>query len=365
MQQHFDNSENSVDSLRSILWLKIIWNNKKILFRSIIVAILIGIAQIFLSPPEYIAWTTIVPQTSNPSQKLGGISSLAAIAGFNLDLTGGDELSPAIYPQILGSALFQRDLMYKKFEIDGFEKPINLYNYFTERQYKSLTQKVVSSIKSILSKLIGNSDEKVTESNSRNTPVLLTKKEDMVCEQLLKRITLNVDIKNGYITLYSAFTNAELAAEVAEFSRGLLQKYITEFKIEKASNQLKFIKERYNEKKENYLQSQQKLARYRDRNKNISSAIAATEEELLRGEYTISLSVYNELSKQLEQAEIRVKEDTPVFSIIQPTKIPFEKSKPKKGFLLIVWFFLGNITAVCIIFGKIFIEKFRQSLPVR
>ena len=88
-------------------------------------------------------------------------------------------------------------------------------------------------------------------------------------------------------------------------AKDLLQKTITEFKIEKATAQLQFIEERYNEKKKEFELVQEKLAAFRDRNKNVTSAIALTHEEQLQNEYQLAFNVYSELAQQLEQAQIR------------------------------------------------------------
>jgi len=53
--------------------------------------------------------------------------------------------------------------------------------------------------------------------------------------------------------------------------------------------------------------------------------------------------VYNELAKQLESAKIRVKEDTPIFSVIEEATVPNYKSKPKTEMILLIWIFLGGV----------------------
>ena len=131
------------------------------------------------------------------------------------------------------------------------------------------------------------------------------------------QVTINLDSKQGFITLQAAFPEAMLSAQVADQARELLQKYITRFKIEKASDKLSFIEQRFEEKKKEFEKAQIRLASFSDQNKNVTSAVARTEESRLQGDYTIAMNVYNELAKQLEQAKIQVKEETPVFSILR------------------------------------------------
>ncbi len=151
-------------------------------------------------------------------------------------------------------------------------------------------------------------------------------------------MTLNVNDKEGYLTLTSNFHQALLSAQVAQKAQKLLQDYITQFKIEKATAQFHFIEERFNEKKREFESAQRRLASYRDANKNISSAVAQTELEKLENEYQLAFEVYSELAKQLEQARIKIKEDTPVFSVIEEVVVPIEKSKPKRSLILMILF---------------------------
>ena len=87
----------------------------------------------------------------------------------------------------------------------------------------------------------------------------------------------------------------------------MLQEYITKFKIKKAKAQFEFIQERYQEKKNEFEKAQANLAEFRDRNKNVTSAIALTQEDRLQSDYQLIFNVYSELAKQLEQAQIKVK----------------------------------------------------------
>jgi LPS O-antigen subunit length determinant protein (WzzB/FepE family) len=67
---------------------------------------------------------------------------------------------------------------------------------------------------------------------------------------------------------------------------------------------------------------------------------------LLQSEYDLAYSVYSGLAKQLETQEIKVKEDTPIFTIIEPVFIPLDKKAPKRSLILVVWVFLGVVISV-------------------
>jgi len=79
--------------------------------------------------------------------------------------------------------------------------------------------------------------------------ITLTEEQDEVREMLSEKVNLDVNDKDGFLTLSASTLDAELAAQVTQKALQMLQRYITTYKIEKASAQLKFIEERYNDNK--------------------------------------------------------------------------------------------------------------------
>lgn len=352
------------DDIDLLALAKIFWKGRKSILRTILYAGIFGVIIALLSPKEYTASTTIVPQTSSSGNKLGGLSSLAAMAGFNLDnTTSGEVLSPSVYPEIVSSVPFQIDLMILPFTFSEVNHQVSLYEYYSEISKPSVLSLIgkysIGLPGVILSAIKGDSEWKTNPENKG--PIALTRKQEAVRKMIADRVTINIDAKQGFITLQAAFPEALLSAQVADQARELLQKYITRFKIEKASDKLSFIEQRYLEKKKEFEKTQEQLARFRDQNKNVSSMMARTEEERIQSEYTIALNVYNELAKQLEQAKIQVKEETPVFSILEPAMVPREKSKPKKGMIVVIWLFLGGIIGTGIVFGREYLKDIRNK----
>jgi capsular polysaccharide biosynthesis protein len=343
---------------------KTFWKGRKTILKTMFVAGILGVLIALLSPTEYTATTTIVPQTSSTASKLGGLSSLAAMAGFNLDnATSGEILSPTVYPEIVSSVPFQMDLMNIPFSFAEVDHPVSLYEYYagiSKPSILSLISKYTIGLPGvIISAIKGNPEIKgLTDAKG---PIALTQKQEKVRKMVSKQLTMDMDTKQGFITLQASFPEALLSAQVADQARELLQKYITRFKIEKASDKLSFIEQRYEEKKKEFEKAQERLARFRDQNKNVSNMLARTEEERLQSEFSITTTVYNELAKQLEQAKIQVKEETPIFSILEPAMVPREKSKPKKSMIVFIWLFLGGIVGTGIVFGKEFLKDIKTK----
>jgi uncharacterized protein involved in exopolysaccharide biosynthesis len=67
------------------------------------------------------------------------------------------------------------------------------------------------------------------------------------------------------------------------------------------------------------------------------------------------------LAKQLEQAKIQVKKDTPIFTVIEPVTIPLEKSKPNRPLIVVMGLILGGVIGLCFVFGKEVLSKLKQK----
>ncbi len=357
------------DEIDLIALAKTLWNGRKLIVKTVLIFMSIGLIIALFSQKQYTASSTMVPQLSKNQSKLGGLSSLAAMAGFNLDMNmETSELSPYVYPQIVQSVPFQLELMEAPFKFEGIDKRISIYDYYMDYAKPnviSIVMKYTIGLPFLIIKAL-KPDKPETQPTFASdslfySPIALTEDQESIRKMLSERVTLETNDKEGYVVLYASAHDPNLAAQVAHKAQSLMQKYITDFKIKKASAQLKFIEERCAEKKKEFEAAQTKLAVFVDRNKSVTSAIARTEQERLQNEYKLAFEVYSQLAQQLEQAQIKVKEDTPVFSIVKPVTVPIEKSKPNRPLILIIWTFLGGIIGVGWIFGKQFLATVKTK----
>lgn len=363
-KENSQNKHTESDEIDLIELAKTLWGGRKTVLKYILIGVVFGLLFAIFSPKEYTASSTMVPQTGGQGNKLGGLSSLAAMAGVNLGgASSAESLSPMIYPQIIQSIPFQLELMNSNFICPDVEQPISLYDYYTEYQKPSVLETVKKYTLGlpgvILGALSGKTEENTITENSQL--ISLTEDQDQVRKSISEKISIDINDKDGYVTLSARFSDPKLAAQVAKRTQEMLQDYITKYKIEKAADQLAFVEARYAEKKAEFEEAQHKLAVFRDRNKNVSSALARTEEEQLLSQYNLAYSVYSELAKQVEQAQIQVKEDTPILTVIEPVRIPIEKSKPNRPLILIIWIFLGGIIGVGLVFGKEFYASIQEK----
>ena len=352
---HNNSFENQEDSIDIIALLQSIWKGKKLILKTVLVFMILGLFIAIFSQNEYTASTTIVPQSSSETPG-GSIGGLAALAGINLGSVGQQSsISPQLYPQILTNISFQKELLETLITIEGQDNKITYKEYYTNVYSPSVLSSIKKYTIGLPGVLIGllKSDKNSNEKSKNNDSLpQITQDDKKLIELLLKQLTMVINDKDGYISLSTTMPEARAAAEFTQKAQELLEQYVIDFKIEKSSSELDFIKNRYQEKEQEFQKIQQKLAVYTDRNQNVNSARAKMELMLLQSEYDLAYGVYSELAKQLETQQLKVKEDTPIFTIIEPVFVPLEKTGPNRALIVIIYIFLGFVLSIGYLLAK-------------
>lgn len=348
-----------------------LWAKRKFILKVTVVFMAFGVLIALFSPKEYTAGCTMVPQIGEKTTG-GNLSGLAAMAGINLGSnSGGDVLMPNVYPKILSSVPFQKELMQTEIKFEDYEQPVRLLDYYTGEEYRKFSllgtiKKYTIGLPGLIFGALSKEEAIPGLPDSASSGIQSLSKEEDDCMKILANlVTLTVNDKEGYITLSASMPEPVAAAQLAYKVQVLLQKYVTEFKIEKARANLEFIEERYADAKSEFERKQEELAEFRDANRNFASAVAKTTEERLSNEYAVVLGVYSELAKQREQANIQVKEDTPIFAVVEPVTVPTERSKPKRALICVAFTFLGGFCGVGLVLVLPFLAQVSGARRLR
>lgn len=338
-----------------------LWIKRKLILIITGTFMALGLFVALITPNQYTASCTLVPQMGE--RRAGGsLGGLAAMAGISLgDIGAGEVLSPNVYPNIIKNVEFQKDLIHSLYVFENVEEPITYYEYATNPQYRKFN--LLGIIKKYTVGLPGTiigiiRGEPKDEPTSKADGVVgieaiskLTYKEQKVLKGLYVTFSLSLNQKEGYVQLSTTLQDPYLAAQITAKALQLLQEYLTGFKLQKVQANLEFVENSYQEAKFNFEAKQEELARFRDANVNLTSAIARTREEKLQSEYSLLLGVYSELAKQKEQAKIAVTETTPILTVIEPVVVPVEKSKPSRATMLFLFIFFGLVVGVGWVLG--------------
>ena len=343
-----------------------LWDGRKTILICTAIFIALGLVAALTMKRTYSVTAVMVPQMG--SAKGSGLSSLASLAGFDLGSANtGSELSPLIYPQIVSSVPFQLEMMHTPLHFQKSDTLISLYDYAQAGYEKPSVLSVVKKYTIGLPGVIFGSKEKPdvvfpggdTNASGEAKPLVVSGKEQKMLDAMGKMISLAVDKKEGYITLTVNGSEPVQTAELALKAQQLLQDEVTRFRVEKSQSELEYIQARYDEAKEEADRYQVALATATDRSQNVTTTTAGVGKARIQSKYNVANAVYMELAKQLEQAKMQVKKDTPAFSIIQPVTLPTKPSNSRAK-TLVIWTFLGIVLGCGIVIGKGYWPKVKE-----
>lgn len=335
---------------------KKLWDKRKFILKVSGVGLLIGIIIAFSIPKEY-STTVILAPESKEGGSLGNAGALAAMAGINLGgtSTSGD-LSSDVYPNIMESTPFILGLSQIHVSDPKEKIDTNLFSYIKDEQKSAWWTYILGTPRLVIGLFTSKKEDSTTEKNK----FILTQDEDEVVEKLKKFLSISIDKKTGIITLASTMQSAIISATVADTLTSYLQSYIIKYRTEKARADLVFAEKLYNESKSDYNKAQQKYADYLDRNQNVILASYRVNQEKLQNEVTLAYNVYNQVAQQLQVAKVKVQDQTPVYTVIQPAIIPLIPIKPKKKLVVIGFIFLFAVGGCGYILGKDFLKNLKS-----
>lgn len=339
------------DEIDLVELAKTIWAGRLLIAKVTGVFIVLGLIIAFTSPVEYEASTKLLPEaTEGATPKLGGLGGLAGLAGIDLGAMsgGGGVLSPQLYPEIVNSLPFILDVMNDTIYFESKKLRTTSFDYFENHAKPSLlgyAMKYTIGLPGLIKSLF-TEEKKLVKSDSTQEFYRLTKDQWNLVEKFKERIALNIDDETSLISIKVEMPDTYAAAQVIKKIEREVTQSVIKYKTDKAKENLTFVVEAFEDAKKEFESVQLRLARATDRNMNVSSATAQVELRRIENEYNVAFEVYKGLASQVEQAKIKLKEDTPVFTVLEPVRIPEDKSKPKRMLIILSFGFLGVLAAV-------------------
>ncbi len=305
-----------------------------------------GVVISFLMPAKYSAGSTFVPMLSSDS-KSSGLSGLASLAGIDIGgAMAGNDIAPNLYPEIIASIPFKKELSLVKVPYDG--KSVTFKEYTLNKKIgliAGLKKYTIGLPGLIMRTVFPAASLTVSDANLKNSLLFVNQEENRFYNSMDELISINVDLKEGFIELNVELDDPLIAAIIAQNAQEILQKKVIEFKVKHAKEVLQYNKEQYKIKKGLLYAAQDRLNGFKDNTIFINPTAFQTQSTRLESEYTTANMVFLEVAKQLEQAKLQVSKDTPIFSVLKPVVVPNEKSGPKRLMIIVIWSFIGFLVA--------------------
>lgn len=354
------------DEIDLVELAKTIWAGRLFIAKVTGVFIIMGLVIAFTSPVEYEASTKLLPESSEGSSpKLSGLGGLAGLAGINLGSmsSGGGLLTPQLYPEIVNSLPFILDVMNDTIYFETQNIHTTSFYYFENIAKPSLLvyiKKYTVGLPGLIKASIFNGKEELARS-TKHEFYRLSKEDWALVEGFRERITVKINDESGLISINVEMPDAFAAAEITKKIERNVTQAVIKYKTDKAKENLDFVVETFEDAKMEFESVQLRLARATDRNMNVTSATAQVELRRIENQYNLAFEVYKGLASQVEQAKIKLKEDTPVFSTLEPVRIPVEKSKPKRGTTLLAFGIIGVFFAIAWVLFKSYLTAIRRN----
>jgi uncharacterized protein involved in exopolysaccharide biosynthesis len=367
MNQSNSKSVNSEeDSIDLILILKKLWLSRRRIVIICLIFCLIGVLIAISTPVKYTAHTSFIPQLNQKKSSSSGLMGLASLAGVDLSSMdgGSSELSPLIYPKLAQSITFNLSLLEE--EIIWEDNLILRLDSCLQKKSAGFT---LGSLIGIIKKytiglpaLLFSRSEPEGKSDVNNSLITLSEQQKSWVKYLQENVAVELNEKEGYLSIIVTDSDPYFATRLTLLVADKLQKEIIAKRLEKAKDNLTFVQGQYELKNVEFERLQNKLAIFKDRNQNISTAQFMSNLQRLESEYTISLNVVQELASQVEQTKIQVNKDTPIFTVIEPVTVPSERTAPKRGMIVVIWTFLGFVLSAGYALSKDLVKDLIASI---
>jgi uncharacterized protein involved in exopolysaccharide biosynthesis len=306
-------------------------------------------------PNEYSSNAKLLPELDSKSGGaggMGGLKSLAGLAGVDLggSSSGAEAIRPDLYPNIVQSAPLLQEVLKAKIYSTKHKKWQTVLDFLSEKQDTAPLDLVGDAKEEEVSSDVKL--DKVPASALSADLIKLNKKEQAAIKKLRASVVLEIDKKSGVISLTTKLTNAVAAANITSLIQHYLTKYVTDYRTQKARQELSFLEKRLTESRARYDQALFTLSAYRDQNINLFMNVAKDREKKLQYEVDMAYNLYTTISGQYEESKVKLHRETPVFKVLEPAQVAVQKDGPKRSLITIGFMFVGVFAALIYVFFK-------------
>ena len=340
MTEENKNNQELIEEESSIDFGKIfkdLLKHKTLYFKVLPIAFILAAIYALSLPNFYSCTVKLSPELSGSSGSKSGLASLASSFGVNLGSAIGNSteaLFPTLYPDLMNSVDFKTSLFEVKVKRESDGKEFTYFDYLDNEQKAPWWSE---GMKAFFSLFISKDEKPSTKVD----PFKLTKEQAGIIKAIDKNVVCDVDKKTMVITINVTDQDPLICATMADSVKTRLQKFITDYRTSKARVDLEYNQKLYGEAKAKYQQARDKYAAYADSHRSASSQTAQTREADLQNEMQMQQSIYQQVVAQLQQAEMKVQEETPAFTTLQSATVPVLKAGPKRAQMCLIFLFLA------------------------
>lgn len=340
-------TEKEIDLLKI---LKLMWNDKKRIIKFGFFAGCVGIIVAFSIPKTYISKIIIVPESSDGSSGMSSsMGQLASIAGVNMD-TKAPGITKEIYSLIIKSNPFVME--FASIPVLCENNQIALIDYFNKEQKKSWWSSVLNSPLLLINWISSLFNEQIEEDKTKIDLKKITKYQSDFIKKFNSSVTLILDKKTSIIDISCKTQSPEISLQLLDSITNKLQVYMYGYKTAKVRTELNSNNIMLKEARKNFYRADSIYAVSTDKNNNVFSNKAISLLDRLENEKELTFQIYKQIASQVELNKVKLNEEIPIMTILEPATLPINASYPNKLLIIIVFSFLGGFIAVALLMFK-------------
>ena len=329
--------------------LKVVGKDKLMMAVFLGIAAVLGLAVAFGTPKEYKASVMLAPESTTGNSLTSNISSIASMVGMDMDFgSSSDAIYPELYPDLIGSNDFIVSLFPVEVTTKDGSVTTDYYDYLLNHTKKAWYTFPARLLHDIVAKL-KTDDVPFTGDSTKVNPFHLSKMQYNIAHKIGKSINCTVDKKTSVITIEVTDQDPVISAVMADSIKNRLQAFITQYRTQKARNDLAYMEKLFMESKEEYVTARQQYAAYSDANQDLILQTYRAKQEDLENEMQLKYNAYTQMYEQLQISKAKVQESTPAFTVVQSASVPLKHINKSKLMVMTIFMFLGFVLRVLIL----------------
>lgn len=302
-----------------------IWLSRQLYYKVLPAVFIVSCLYIFSLPRYYTTEAKLAPEMGS-SMNGSTLGSIASAFGFDFgDMQTTDAITPLLYPDLMDDNAFVAKLFAVEVENQDEDLKTTYYDYLKNRQKRPWWGGLFSWLTSFM-----KSDEEDNGQANQFNPYSLTRKDNDIVEAIRSNIMLAVDKKTGVITINVTDQDSRICKTLADSVMGALQYFIIEYRTNKARTDYKYYEHLANEALTAYETTRREYAAMADASTRLALKSMEMKMEDLENDMQLKYTTYQTLNTQLQAANAKVQERTPVFTILKGAAIPIKPAGPKR-----------------------------------
>jgi uncharacterized protein involved in exopolysaccharide biosynthesis len=335
--------------------------NRRLVFNTFGIITILALIVYLGTPTEYKVEVKVLPEMANQDannmlRQLGGGAAGGLLGGGMGARQSNDFIDPVLYNEIMTSSPFLFGLIEDNYRHSELGE-ISLRDYYAEHKPDDFFT-ILKKYTIQLPRQFRDAPERMDSLKAREVferDGIVQGADQTIVNDLKDKFGVSYKPNLGTVSLSVSFYDPVMAKQIAEKGTKSIIDFLIEFRSQKANLNLDFIQKRYDEAQANFYKSQEALAKFRDSNFNVQSAAVKIREERLQAEFNQASGIFNNLAQQLELAKVKVQEETPVFTIIEPALLPRSPYKPNLLLFIAGIVFVGIVISFSAIYFKLVI----------